>query len=344
MIMKVVTFGEIMLRLSPPNYQRFSQARSFDIIYGGSESNVAASLVNYGLSAEFVTRLPANDLGDACLKFLKQSDIGTHFIVRGGERLGTYFVEMGAIQRASQVIYDRSNSSFADIKPDMIDWNSVFADATWFHWSGITPAVSAGAADVCLQAVKIAKEHGLTVSCDLNYREKLWKWGKLPSEIMPELIDYADVIIGNGEAAEKCFGIKVPDANAVTGNADDEGSWYLCKNLAKRFINLKTIAITLRSSISANHNSWSGVLWNGSDFYKGPRYEITHIVDRFGSGDSFVGGLIYGLLFYDSPQLALNYALAASCLKHTVFGDVNLVSKSEVERLMMGDGSGRVSR
>ena len=342
--MKVITFGEIMLRLSPPNFQRFTQARSFDIVYGGSESNVAASLVNYGLNAEYVTRLPANEIGEACLKFLKGSDIGTHFIVRGEERMGTYFVEMGAIQRGSQVIYDRANSSFATIKPEMIDWKSIFADAAWFHWSGITPAISPGAAEVCLLAVKTAKEMGLTVSCDLNYREKLWKWGKLPSEVMPELTQYTDLVIGNGDAAEKCFGIKVPQPNEVTGKDQTDEALQLCKNLAKRFLNLKTIAITLRNSISASHNSWSGVLWDKGNFYKGPRYEITPIIDRFGSGDAFTGGLIYGLLSYDNPQLALNFAVAASCLKHTISGDINLVSKQEVEKLMMGDESGRVSR
>lgn len=342
--MKVVTFGEIMLRLSPPNYQRISQAHSFDIVYGGSESNVAASVANYGLSTEFVTRLPANDIGDACLKYLKQYEIGTHFIVRGGERLGIFFLEMGAVQRASKVLYDRSNSSFANIKPGMIDWKAVFADATWFHCSGITPAVSADAAEVCLEAAKTAKEMGLTVSCDLNYREKLWKWGKQPGEVMSELIQYADVAIGNEEDAEKVFGIKAPNADVISGKVENDQYLFVCENLAKRFTNLKTIAITLRNSISASHNSWSGVLWDKGSFYTGPRYEIIPIVDRVGGGDAFAGGLIYGLLFYDDPQSALNYAVAASCLKHTIFGDINLVSKGEVEKLMMGDESGRVSR
>jgi 2-dehydro-3-deoxygluconokinase len=342
--MKVITFGEIMLRLSPPNYQRFSQARSFDIVYGGSESNVAASLANYGLSTEFVTRLPANDIGDACFKYLKQYEIGTQFIIRGGERLGIFFLEMGAVQRASKVIYDRSNSSFANIKPGMIDWKIVFVDANWFHCSGITPAVSSGAAEVCLEAVKTAKEMGLGVSCDLNYREKLWKWGKHPEEVMSELMNYADVAIGNEEDAEKVFGIKAPDSDVITGKVENDQYLYVCENLAKRFSNLKTIAITLRSSISASHNSWSGILWDKGNFYTGPTYDITPIVDRVGGGDAFVGGLIYGLLSQENAQLALNYAIAASCLKHTIFGDINLVSKAEVEKLMMGDESGRVSR
>jgi 2-dehydro-3-deoxygluconokinase len=342
--MKVITFGEIMMRLSPPNYQRFCQARSFDIVYGGSESNVAASLANYGLSTEFVSRLPANDIGEASLKYLKQNEIGTHFIIRGGERLGIFFLEMGAVQRASKVIYDRSGSSIASIRPGMIDWKNVFADASWFHWSGITPAISAGAAEVCLEAAKTAKEMGLTVSCDLNYREKLWKWGKQPGEVMPELIQYADVGIGNEEDAEKVFGIKAPNADVKAGKVENDQYLFVCENLAKRFLNLKTIAITLRCSITASYNSWSGVLWDKGNFYTGPKYEITPIVDRVGSGDAFAGGLIYGLLTYEDPQLALNYAIAASCLKHTIFGDINLASKAEVEKLMTGDESGRVSR
>jgi 2-dehydro-3-deoxygluconokinase len=226
----------------------------------------------------------------------------------------------------------------------MIDWKLVFADATWFHWSGITPAVSSGAAEVCFEAAKIAKEMGLTVSCDLNFREKLWKWGKQPGDVMPELIQYADVAIGNEEDAEKVFGIQAPDSDVTSGNVQNDKYLFVCENLAKRFSNLKTIAITLRSSISASHNNWSGVLWDKGNFYNGPRYDITPIVDRVGSGDSFAGGLIYGLLSYDKPQAALNYAIAASCLKHTIFGDINLASKAEVEKLMMGDESGRVAR
>jgi 2-dehydro-3-deoxygluconokinase len=342
--MKIITFGEIMMRLSPPDYKRFSQAHSFDVLYGGSESNVAASLVNYGLRTEFVTRLPANDLGEVCLRYLKQNEIGTQYIIRGGERLGIFFIEMGAVQRASKVIYDRNNSSFSTIMPEMIDWKDVFSDANWFHFSGITPSVSSGTAAVCLEAARTAKEMGLTVSCDINYRAKLWKWGKNPCEIMSELIQYADVIIGNEEDAEKVFGIKAPDTNVTTGDVEHNKYLFVCESLEKRFPNLKTIAITLRSSFSASHNSWSGILWDKGIFYIGPRYEITPIVDRVGSGDSFAGGLIFGLLTYDNPQTALNFALAASCLKHTIFGDVNLVSRAEIEKLMQGDGSGRVSR
>jgi 2-dehydro-3-deoxygluconokinase len=342
--MKVITFGEILLRLSPPNFLRFIQARSFDIVYGGSESNVAASLVNFGVKTEFVTRIPANDIGEACLQYLKQCDIDTHFIIRGGERLGIYFLETGAVHRASKIIYDRSNSSFANIKPQMVDWEIIFTDAAWFHFSGITPAVSAGAAEVCLEAVKTAHEMGLNVSCDLNYREKLWKWGKEPAEVMSELMKYVNVVTCNEEDAEMVFRIKAPDSDVITGKVDKNQYLCVCEDLNKRFSNIKTIAITLRSSKSASHNSWTGVLWDNGNFYSGSEYDITPIVDRVGAGDAFVGGLIYGLLSYEDPQLALNYAVAASCLKHTIFGDINIVSRDEVEKLMMGDSSGRISR
>jgi 2-dehydro-3-deoxygluconokinase len=339
---KVVTFGEIMLRLSPPGYLRFRQARSFDVIYGGGEANVAASLANFGVPVDFVTRLPDNDLGDACVQFLRQNGVGVDKIVRGGERLGIYFLEIGAVQRGSKVIYDRANSAIATVKRGMIDWKHVFADADWFHWTGITPAISTGTADVCLEALQTAKELGLTVSCDLNYRKKLWKWGKTPGEVMPELVSYCDVAIGNEEDADKVFGIKAPEVDVVAG-----------QELAQRFPRLKTIAITLRGSLSASHNTWSGVLWacpeqdrrNGEEFYTAPTYDITHIVDRVGGGDSFMGGLIYGLRTYkNDPQKALNFAVAASCLKHAIFGDFNLVTVAEVEKLMGGDVSGRVSR
>lgn len=342
---KIVTFGEIMLRLSPPGYQRFRQARSFDVIYGGGEANVAASLANYGLAVDFVTRLPDNDLGEACLQFLRQNGVGVDKIVRGGERLGIYFLEMGAVQRGSKVVYDRANSAIASIERGMIDWKSVLAGADWFHWTGITPAISSGTADVCLEAVQTAKELGLTVSCDLNYRKKLWKWGQTPGEVMPELVRYCDVAIGNEEDADKVFGIQAPDADVVAGKVEADKYRYVCQELSKRFPSLKTIAITLRGSLSASHNTWSGVLWSGGEFYTAPTYDITHIVDRVGGGDSFMGGLIYGLRAYeDDPQRALNFAVAASCLKHSVFGDFNLVTVAEVEKLMGGDVSGRVSR
>jgi 2-dehydro-3-deoxygluconokinase len=342
---KIVTFGEIMLRLSPPGYQRFSQARSFDVIYGGGEANVAASLANFGLPVEFVTRLPANDLGDACVQFMRGYGIGTSRIVRGGERLGIYFLEMGAMQRGSKVVYDRAYSSIATIEPGMIDWQSVFADADWFHWTGITPAISAGTAAVCLEAAQTAKAMGLTVSCDLNYRKNLWKWGKKAGEVMPELVSTCDVAIGNEEDAEKVFGIHAPDTDVLAGKVEADRYRAVCDELHTRFPGLSTIAITLRGSVSASHNTWSGVLWHAGDFYTGRTYDITHIVDRVGGGDSFMGGLIYGLRTYGDDQArALEFAIAASCLKHSIFGDFNLVSVGEVEKLMGGDASGRVSR
>jgi 2-dehydro-3-deoxygluconokinase len=342
---KVVTFGEIMMRLSPPSHLRFGQARSFDLIYGGGEANVAVSLANMGVPVDYVTRLPPNDLGDACIQFLRQFGVGVEKIVRGGDRLGIYFLEMGAVQRGSKVIYDRANSAIATIEPGTIDWRQVFADADWFHWTGITPAISAGAAAVCLEAAQMAKELGLTVSCDLNYRKKLWKWGKQPGEVMPELVDHCDVAIGNEEDADKVFHIKAPETDVTAGRVDADKYRYVCEELARRFPNLRTIAITLRGSLSASHNTWSGVLWDNGSFCIGPMFDITHIVDRVGGGDAFMGGLIYGLRTHpDDPQRALDLAVAASCLKHSFFGDFNLATVDEVEKLMAGDVSGRVSR
>jgi 2-dehydro-3-deoxygluconokinase len=342
--LRFVTFGEIMMRLSPPGFLRFRQARSFDVLYGGGEANVAVSMANFGLPVEYVTRLPDNDLGEACIQFLRQYGVGVERIVRGGERLGIYFLEFGAVQRGSKVVYDRAHSALASIEAGAIDWERVFSDAGWFHWTGITPAISPGAAAVCLEAVKMAKEMGLTVSCDLNYRKKLWKWGKTPSEVMPELVGYSDLAVGNEEDAHKVFGIKAPDTDVTAGVVDAEKYHYVCQELARRFPNLKRVAITLRGSISASRNTWSAVLWDNGDMYTGPSFDITHIVDRVGGGDSFVAGLIYGLHTYDSGQQALDFATAASCLKHSVYGDFNLVTIAEVEKLMGGDVSGRVSR
>jgi 2-dehydro-3-deoxygluconokinase len=342
---KIMTFGEIMLRLSPPGALRFGQARSFDVVYGGGESNVAVTLANFGLATEFVTRLPANEIGDACLQYLRQYNVGTQYILRGGERLGIYFLETGSVMRGSQVVYDRANSSLATIKSGMVDWETVFQNAAWFHWTGITPAISEGAAGVCLEAVEAAHKMGVTVSCDLNYRAKLWKWGKPAREIMEQLVTRSDVAIGNEEDAEKVFGIKAPETNINTGKVSSEQYAYVCDELHKKFQNLKTIAITLRGSISASHNTWSAILWQDGQIYSAPIYNITHIVDRVGGGDSFMGGLIYGLLnFPDKPQKTLDFAVAASALKHTVFGDFNLVTVPEVEKLMKGDASGRVNR
>ena len=341
---KIVTFGEIMLRLSPPGCRRFVQARSLDVIFGGGEANVAASLANFGLPVEYITRLPANDIGDACLNFVRQFGMGTRHIVRGGDRLGIYFLEMGSAQRSSKVIYDRAGSALAAIGPGMVDWEQAFSDADWFHWTGITPAISEGAAVACLEGVKTAKEMGLTVSCDLNYRSKLWKWGKNPSEVMPDLVHLCDVAVGNEEDADKVFGIRATEADVTGGQVEAEAYFYVCDELVRRFPNLGTVAITLRGSLSASHNTWSAVLWNQGKVLTAPRYDVIPIVDRVGGGDSFVAGLIYGLRNYEGLQEALNFATAASCLKHTIWGDFNLASVAEIEKLAQGDVSGRVVR
>lgn len=340
----VVTFGEVMMRLATHRFERFVQARGFDVTFAGGEANVAASLAQFGQPVEFVTRLPENDLGDACLNFLRQYGIGVRHIVRGGGRLGVYYLETGAVQRPSKVIYDRADSALATVEPGMIDWDAVFADADWFHWTGITPAVSASAAAVCLEALRCARKRGLTVSCDLNYRAKLWKWGKAAGDVMPELVRLCDVAIGNEEDADKVLGIKAPQADVTSGAVDAESYVYVCEELVRRFPNLNTVAITLRGSHSASHNTWSALLYRDGQVYRGPAYEIVPIVDRVGGGDSFMGGLIYGLRAYNDNQRAIDFAVAASCLKHTIHGDFNLVRVAEVEKLMGGDASGRVSR
>lgn len=344
---KIITFGEIMLRLSTPGYLRFGQAKQFDATYGGGEANVAVSLANYGMDAKFVTRLPENDIAKACLKDLRSYGVDTSSIVYGGDRLGIYFLETGAVARPSKVVYDRANSSIATIKPGDIDWKKVLEGADWFHWTGITPALSQGAADVCLEAIKAANAMGITVSCDLNYRKNLWKYGKKASEVMPALVEGCDVILGNEEDADKVFGIKPEgfDVTSTGGQIDQRRFQSVGEQLMKRFPRAKKVIITLRGSINANHNTWGGVLWDGKTLYQSPRYDITHIVDRVGGGDSFMGGLIYGLLTYTGDdQKALNFAVATSCLKHTIFGDYNQVTVAEVENLMKGDASGRVSR
>ena len=344
---KVVTFGEIMLRLAPPGFLRFSQTNSFDIIYGGGESNVAVSLANYGIPVSFVTRLPKNDIGECALMEMRKRGVGVDDIIFGGDRLGIYFLETGAVSRGSKVIYDRAHSSIAEIKSGMIDWEKVFEGTGWFHWTGITPAISQGAADVCLEAVKKASEMGITVSTDLNYRAKLWKYGVEPEGIMTELTSYCDIILGNEEDAEKHFGIK-PDGLDITTQGHDvkaEAFLSVCQQMMEKFPRAKKVITTLRGSLSASHNTWAGVMYDGKTLFESPQYQITHIVDRVGGGDSFMGGLIYGLLTYpEDDQNALNFAVAASCLKHTIKGDANLVTVEEVQKLMGGDASGRVAR
>lgn len=344
---KIVTFGEIMLRLATPGYLRFSQTNELSATFGGGEANVAVSLANYGMEAEFVTRLPENDIATACVKDLHKHGVKTDHIVYGGDRIGIYFLETGAVARASKVVYDRAHSAISEIKPGMIDWEQVLAGADWFHWTGITPAISQGAADVCLEAIQTANRLGIPVSCDLNYRKNLWKYGKKASEVMQDLVAGCDIILGNEEDAEKVFGIKPEgfDVTATAGEVNAAEFESVCTQLMQRFPRARKVIITLRGSINANHNTWGGVLYDGKQLFQSPRYDITHIVDRVGSGDSFMGGLIYGLLTYpQDDQQALNFAVAASCLKHTIYGDYNEVTVKEVENLMKGDGSGRVSR
>ncbi len=343
---KVVTFGEVMLRLATPGYQRFIQSNTLNATFGGGEANVAVSLSNYGIPTDFVTRLPKNDIAEWCISDLRKYNVGVSNIVHGGDRVGIYFLETGAVARASKVVYDRANSAIADIKPGMVNWREIFKDAQWFHWTGITPALSQGAADACLEAIKIANEMGVTVSTDLNYRKNLWKYGKTASEVMPALTEGCDVILGNEEDAEKVFGIKPEgfDVAHTGGEVNAAEFESVCTQMMKKFPRAKKVIITLRGSINANHNTWGGCLYSDK-LYQSKRYDITHIVDRVGGGDSFMGGLVYGLITYpNDDQKALDFAVAASCLKHTIYGDFNLVTVAEVENLMKGDGSGRVSR
>ena len=344
---KVVTFGEIMLRLAPPGFLRFSQTNTLDVVYGGGESNVAVSLANYGVPVEFVTRLPNNDIGHCAHMEMRKRGVGTSHVNWGGDRLGIYFLETGAVSRGSKVVYDRAHSAMSEITAGMIDWDAVFDGVEWFHWTGITPAISQGAADACLEAVKAASAKGITISTDLNYRKKLWNYGGDRESIMTELTSYCDIILGNEEDAEMHFGIKPEGLDITTQGHEVKAEAFLsvCKQMMAKFPRAKKVITTLRGSISASHNTWAGVMYDGSTMFESPQYQITDIVDRVGGGDSFMGGLIYGLLKYpENDQNALNFAVAASCLKHTIKGDANLVTLDEVEKLMSGDASGRVAR
>lgn len=336
-----------MLRLSPPEHLRFSQANNFEVVYGGGESNVAISLANYGVSVDFVTRLPKNDIGDCALMELRKRNVGVDNIIYGGDRLGIYFLETGAVSRGSKVIYDRADSAMAQIEKGMVDWEKVFKGADWFHWTGITPAISKGAAEACLEAVKMAHEMGITISMDPNYRGELWKYGEEPDGIMTKLTSYCDILLCSEADAEKLFGIK-PEGLDITNQDEQlrtEVFLSVCEEMMRKFPNAKKVITTLRGSISASHNTWAGVLYDGETIFKSPEYNITHIVDRIGGGDSFMAGLIYGLLnFSGDDQHALNFAVAASALKHTIKGDANLATMDEVKKLMGGDVSGRVVR
>ena len=338
---KVVTFGEIMLRLNPPLYERFVQATKFDCTYSGAEANVAVSLANYGLDAAFVTKLPSHEIGQSAINSLRKYGVDTSKIVRGGDRIGVYFVEKGASQRASKVIYDRANSAIAAAKRSDFDWDSIFEGVEWFHFTGITPALSDEAALLCEDACKAAKAKNITISCDLNYRNKLWSKERA-GEVMSKLCAYVDYCIANEEDAKDVFGIEADNTDIYGGKLDRNGYISVAKKLTDKF-SFKGVAITLRESKSANDNDWSGMLYTGGEAYFSKKYSI-HIVDRVGGGDSFGGGLIYSLISGYTAQGAIEFAVAASCLKHSIEGDFNLMSKAEVERLAGGDASGRVQR
>jgi 2-dehydro-3-deoxygluconokinase len=343
LVARFVAFGEIMLRLNPPGFRRFLQADSLEVSYAGAEASVAVSLANHGVSSAFVTCLPSNEIGQAAINYLRRFGVDTSFMIRKGERIGVFFVEIGANQRPSKVIYDRAHSAISEVKPGIIPWDQVFSGAKWFHFTGITPAISQSAADVCLEAVKSARDKGLNVSCDLNYRGKLWKYGKTATEIMTQLMPYVDIVSGNEEDCEKMFGIKGADVGVAEEVSADKYLEVAIK-LAERFPNLKKVCVTLRGSISATHNTWSAVLYDGRRLHTTKKYDITNVVDRLGGGDAFTGALIYALLSGKSDQDALDFATAASALKHSILFDLNLVSVEEIEALVREGGAGRVQR
>jgi len=339
--MKVITFGEIMMRLNPKGYLRLKQANELEISYAGGEANVAISLANYGIPVGFVTKLPNNDLGDSAENAVRMFGVDTSNIVRGGNRLGKYFIEKGASQRPSKVIYDRAASSIAEAKVSDFDWDSIFEGVDWFHFTGITPALGGNNPEICLQACKVAKQKGITISCDLNFRKKLWTREEA-QKVMTKLISYVDVCISNEEDAYDVFGIKADNTDIESGKIDNEGYISVAKQINEKF-GCSKVAITLRGSLSASVNEWAGMLYVDGKAYFSPKYTI-QIVDRVGGGDSFGGGLIYSLLNKYSSQDAINFAVAASALKHTIEHDFNMVSISEVKSLAGGNSSGRVQR
>ena len=338
---RIITFGEIMMRLNPEGYRRFVQAEKFEVSYAGGEANVAVSLANYGMDASFVSKVPAHEIGQCAVNALRKFGVDTKHMVRGGERLGTYYVEKGASQRASKVIYDRAYSAISLAEASDFDWDTIFEGADWFHWTGITPALGGNLPEICLEACKVAKAKGVKISCDLNYRKKLWSTEKA-REVMSELVKYVDVCIANEEDAKDVFGIEAEGTDINAGKLNHEGYISVAKQICEKF-GCEKVAITLRSSISANDNDWAAMLYTDGEAYFSPSYRI-HIVDRVGGGDSFGGGLIYSLLTEKSPQDAINFAVAASCLKHSIEQDFNLVSIAEVEALAAGNATGRVQR
>ena len=341
MAKRIITFGEIMLRLNPEGYLRLVQAGKLEASYAGGEANVAVSLANYGMDAAYVTKVPAHEIGQCAVNELRRFGVDTRFMVRGGDRLGVYFVEKGASQRASKVIYDRANSAISQAKPEDFNWDEIFEGADWFHWTGITPALGGNLPEICLEACKAAKARGITISCDLNYRKKLWTREEA-GKVMSKLVPYVDVCIANEEDAKDVFGIEAENTDINAGKLDHHGYISVAKQIAERF-GCSSVAITLRGSISANDNDWAGMLYTGGEAYFSPTYRV-HIVDRVGGGDSFGGGLIYSMLSGKAPQDAINFAVAASCLKHTIEHDFNMMSVSEVESLAGGNASGRVQR
>lgn len=338
---KVVTFGEIMLKFSPLSYQRICQASVMNVEYAGAEANVAVSLSNYGVDTEFVSKLPENELGDSALNRLRQFGVNVQNVVRGGERIGIYFSEKGASQRPSKVVYDRKGSAIACASNDDFDWDSIFTDAEWFHFTGITPALNDSLAAICLDACRSAKAKGITVSCDLNYRNKLWSRYKA-KEVMTEICKYVDVCIANEEDAADVFGIKADHGDVDSGRIDEQSYVLVARQLQQKF-GFKYVAITLRESISASDNNWSAILYDGQAIYRSRKYAI-HLVDRIGGGDSFGAGLIYGFLELNDTQQTLEFAVAASCMKQTIEGDFNIIKVDEVLQLMKGSGSGRIQR
>ena len=338
---KVVTFGELMLRLAPENYLRFLQSNRYQATFGGAEANVAVSLANYGVDACFVSKLPSHEIGQAAVNSLRAFGVDTSKVVRGGERVGIYYCEKGASQRPSKVVYDRAYSSIAMAKKGDFNWDEIFEGVDWFHFTGITPALSDEVAEITIEACKAAKAKGIMISCDLNFRKKLWSKQKA-GEVMGEVCKYVDYCIANEEDAKDVFGIEADNTDIYGGKLDREGYISVAKKLTERF-NFKGVAITLRESKSANDNDWSGMLYTGGEAYFSKKYSI-HIVDRVGGGDSFGGGLIYSLVNGKEPQQAIEFAVAASCLKHSIEGDYNMVSVAEVENLAGGDASGRVQR
>lgn len=338
---KIVTFGEIMMKFSPLSYKRFLQATTMNVEYAGAEANVAVSLANYGLNTVFLSKLPDNDLGDAAINAIRHFGVDVSKIVRGGERIGIYFAEKGASQRPSKVIYDRKGSAIANADAKDFDWDAIFEGVDWFHFTGITPALSDSLAAICLDACRAAKSKGITISCDLNYRKKIWSHEKA-GKVMSEICKYVDVCIANEEDTADVFSITAEHSDVNCGRIDEQSYAIVSKQLQKRF-GFKYVAITLRESISASDNNWSAILYDGNKIYNSRKYSI-HLVDRIGGGDSFGAGLIYGLLQYKDAQTALDFAVAASCLKQTIEGDFNIASVLEIEQLMKGNGSGRISR